>query len=133
MGKLMSVAAFAASALMALPAMAADLHEANGVSGVVRISSFDKSRTQILREIDAAAIKVCANASGVTCLGQSRYEGERQLDALTRRKRLASGRIDVARWAPSAARTVVAQNAGGGDKQHLAQSGRMALALNESP
>ena len=129
MGKLMSVAAFAASALMALPAMAADLHGANGVGGVVRISSVDKSRTQILREIDAAAIKVCANTAGVTCLGQSRYEGERQLDALTRRKRLSAGRISVARWAPVAAqRMIAAQDAAGGGKR---RNGPIrALAMN---
>lgn len=127
MGKLMSVAALAASSLMALPAMAADLNGSNGA--VVHISSFDKSRTQILREIDAAAIKVCANTSGVTCLGQSRYEGERQLDVLTRQKRLASGHIFVARAFPAPPAVQVAQAWGGSSKQSLARIS--ALAMNQ--
>ena len=98
----MTATAFAACALMALPAVAADLHVAHSASSVVRIQVAGKTHDQVRQEIAAAAVKVCGDA-GANCVDDARYDGERQLRELDARAHPVN-RIEVARNDPNTVR-----------------------------
>ena len=106
--KLISVAAFAVTALAALPASASDLHVANSATSVVRISLVNKSAAQITQEIKAAAHTVCTglNASD-TCYVDAVSDANRQVQEITGRSRQPAAKIEVARNDPSTVRISV--------------------------
>jgi len=97
----MSAAAFAAVALVALPAAAADLHVANNSASVVRIAVAGKSHDQLRQEIDAAASKVCG--ADTACVTDSKFDAERQLREIDAKSHQGN-RIEVARNDPNTVR-----------------------------
>jgi hypothetical protein len=106
--KLISVAAFAVTALVALPASASDLHVAKSTASVVRIALANKSPTQISQEINAAARTVCTglNASE-TCFADAVSDANRQVQDITGRSHQPAAKIEVARNDPSTVRISV--------------------------
>jgi hypothetical protein len=106
--KFISVAAFAVTALAALPATAADLHVATSAASVVRISLTNKSPAQITLEINAAARTVCTglNASE-TCFADAVSDANRQVQDITGKSRQPAAKIEVARNDPSTVRISV--------------------------